>query len=107
MNLASGEPPTVYPPIISDRFSPEEGWKIYQERYKHSIEKPEEFWANEASKYLEFFSPYTSISNGNITDGDVNWFANGKLNVCYNCIDKHLPERADQVAIIWEGDEPG
>lgn len=44
---------------------------------------------------------------GGFEHGDVNWFAEGKLNVCYNCIDKHLPTRADQVALIWEGDEEG
>jgi len=47
------------------------------------------------------------VQSGSLLNGDVNWFANGKLNVCYNCIDKHLENgRGDQTAIIWEGDEP-
>ena len=97
----------VYSPIQSNQFSLEEGWNQYKSRYQESIENPDKFWANEAEKYISWFSSYTSVSDGGLVDGDVNWFANGKLNVCYNCIDKHLPGRADQFAIIWDGDEPG
>ncbi len=56
---------------------------------------------------LEFFSPYKNVSKGDFIQGDVRWFTEGKLNVCYNCVDKHLATRGDQTAIIWEGDEPG
>jgi len=56
---------------------------------------------------IEFFSPYKSISRGNFAQGDVRWFTEGKLNVCYNCVDKHLDTKGHQTAIIWEGDEPG
>lgn len=45
--------------------------------------------------------------SGGFAEGDMAWFTEGKLNVCYNCIDKHLPSRANQTALIWEGDEPG
>lgn len=71
------------------------------------MESPHEFWTEEANKYIEWFSPFTRVMDGDFVEGDMNWFANGKMNVCYNCVDKHLATKHDQVAIIWEGDEPG
>ncbi|MDF1623778.1 MAG: AMP-binding protein, partial [Pseudohongiella nitratireducens] len=50
--------------------------------------------------------PWDTVVSGDFSKADVKWFAGGKLNVCYNCVDRHLPTRADQVALIWEGDEP-
>ena len=63
-----------------------------------------------AKKFVHWFSGFdeSRVSGGSLTDGDVHWFMNGKLNVAYNCIDKHvMAGRGDQIAIIWEGDEPG
>lgn len=60
-----------------------------------------------SEKYLSWFSPFNRVLEGSFEDGDVRWFANGKINACYNCIDRHLPQRADQTAIIWEADEIG
>lgn len=90
----------------SKSFSPEEGWNLYKARYTESLVEPDKFWSDEAQKYISWFSPFTSVMEGTLDLGDVNWFANGKLNACYNCIDKHVSEKGDQVAIIWEGDEP-
>lgn len=56
---------------------------------------------------LSWFSPFARVSGGDLVDGDVHWFDEGKLNACYNCVDRHLPQREHQAAIIWEGDEPG
>ena len=122
-----------------------------QELYQKSLEKPDEFWREQAHKYLhvsiglgctipslsfmhalrsgsrvassadlallaitprartipQWFKDFDRVSQGSFEQGDVAWFLNGKLNASVCCIDQHLPQREDQVAIIWEGDEPG
>jgi acetyl-CoA synthetase len=84
-----------------------ETWASYSQKYKRSIEDPTGFWGEEAMKTLSWIQPFTSVVSGTFDAGDINWFANGKLNVSYNCIDRHI-ERGlgDKIAIIWEGDEP-
>ncbi|GAA6211324.1 acetate--CoA ligase [Hyphomicrobiales bacterium 4NK60-0047b] len=79
----------------------------YLEMYKASVETPDEFWG-EQGKRLDWIKPYTTVKNTSYDHDNVNikWFEDGTLNVCYNCIDRHLEKRADQVAIIWEGDDP-
>lgn len=79
----------------------------YQEMYAHSIKDPDGFWRDEA-KRLHWFREPTRIKNTSYAPDNVSikWFEDGVTNVAYNCIDRHLPERADQVAIIWEGDDP-
>ncbi|MER2490418.1 acetate--CoA ligase [Catenovulum sediminis] len=79
----------------------------YQAMYKQSIENPESFWA-EQGKRLDWIKPYSKVKNTSYEAGQVNikWFEDGQLNACYNCIDRHLPEKANQVALIWEGDSP-
>lgn len=79
----------------------------YEAMYTASIETPDTFWAEQATDFLDWTTPFTQVSNCDMAKGDINWFLNGKLNVSSNCIDRHLPARADQVAILWEGDEPG
>jgi len=78
----------------------------YQKWYKQSVADPEAFWA-EHGKRIDWFTPYTKVKNTSF-DGKVSikWFEDGVTNVSYNCIDRHLEKRADQVAIIWEGDNP-
>jgi acetyl-CoA synthetase len=78
----------------------------YRTMYEQSIDDPEAFWG-EQGKYLDWFKPYTKVKNASF-DGDVKirWFEDGQLNACYNCVDRHLPARAGQTAIIWEGDSP-
>jgi acetyl-CoA synthetase len=79
----------------------------YNEMYKRSIENPTEFWG-EAGKRLDWIKPYTKVKNTSFEPGKVSikWYEDGILNVSANCIDRHLKKRADQVAIIWEGDDP-
>jgi acetyl-CoA synthetase len=79
----------------------------YLAMYQRSIADPNGFWANEA-KRIHWFTAPTKIKNVNFGPGDVSikWFEDGVTNVAYNCIDRHLPKRAEQVAIIWEGDDP-
>ncbi|MGI1679825.1 MAG: acetate--CoA ligase [Cellvibrionaceae bacterium] len=78
----------------------------YDEMYKQSIESPDEFWAAQAKEFLTWDKPWTSVRDFDFPKGEATWFANAKLNVTTNCIDRHLPQRANQTAIIWEGDDP-
>ena len=60
-----------------------------------------------SKKYLKWIVPFNRVRDGGFVEGDINWFAGGKINACYNCVDKHIPSRENQVAILWEGDEMG
>jgi len=79
----------------------------YLSEYKASIEDPEAFWG-EKGKILDWIKPYTKVKNSSYAPGNVNikWFEDGELNVSVNCIDRHLGKKADQVALLWEGDSP-
>jgi acetyl-CoA synthetase len=79
----------------------------YKEMYAASINDPEKFWGEEARKRIHWMKPFTKVKNTSF-DGNVSikWFEDGKTNISYNCVDRHLEKRGDQVAIIWEGDEP-
>ncbi|KQN43516.1 acetyl-coenzyme A synthetase [Pseudomonas sp. Leaf48] len=78
----------------------------YQRLYRQSIEHPSTFWAEQATRFLDWSAPWDTVQRYNLKTGEASWFAGAKLNVSYNCIDRHLEKRADQVAIIWEGDNP-
>ncbi len=78
----------------------------YQKMYDQSIKTPESFWAEQANKYLTWEKKWDQVLTGNFDKKNVRWFVGAKLNVCVNCIDRHLPTRANQPAIIWEGDSP-
>ena len=78
----------------------------YRAMYDASIADPESFWAEQARSTLTWSTSFSSVVESNLREGQAKWFADGSLNVTVNCIDRHLPDRADQAAIIWEGDEP-
>ncbi|MFV2033357.1 MAG: acetate--CoA ligase [Gammaproteobacteria bacterium] len=79
----------------------------YAEMYQQSIDDPDGFWSEQAEKYISWFKPWDSVSNWSFSeDVHIEWFDGAELNVSYNCLDRHLETRADQVAIIWEGDDP-
>ena len=78
----------------------------YATMYRQSLEDPDTFWAQRAGEFLTWDQPWTRLSDNDISQGKANWFVDGKLNVSVNCIDRHLPERAEQTALIWEGDDP-
>lgn len=78
----------------------------YQAMYEQSINSPETFWAEQAQKFLTWQRPWSQVVKSDLARGEVEWFIGGKLNVSVNCIDRHLPSRANQTAIIWEGDNP-
>src|SRR4051794_833537 len=79
----------------------------YQEMYARSIEDPNGFWAEHA-KRVDWIKPFTKVKNTSFDPHNVSikWFEDGTLNACYNCVDRHLGKRGDQVAILWEGDDP-
>ncbi len=80
----------------------------YQSMYQQSVDDPEGFWSEQAEKYLSWFKPWSSVLDWSFDADDlhIKWFDGGELNVSYNCLDRHLDTRGDQVAIIWEGDNP-
>jgi acetyl-CoA synthetase len=79
----------------------------YLSMYQESIENNEAFW-NKHGQRIDWIKPYTQVKDVSYSKDDlhIKWFADGELNVCYNCVDRHLPTKADQTAIIWEGDNP-
>ena len=78
----------------------------YQQMYQQSIDQPDRFWAEQASEFLTWETPWQTLCHYDFAAGEAAWFGGGKLNVAVNCIDRHLASRADQIALIWEGDEP-
>jgi acetyl-CoA synthetase len=79
----------------------------YKDMYARSISDPNGFWA-EHGKRVDWIKPFTKVENVSYAPGNISikWFEDGVLNVAYNCVDRHLAKRADQTAIIWEGDDP-
>ncbi len=78
----------------------------YQEMYARSVSEPDSFWAEQAKEFVTWFRGWDKVQGGSYTEGKISWFEGAKLNVAYNCLDRHLETRGDQVAIIWEGDDP-
>lgn len=97
----------IYPPseqiISNSRFNAIE----YQDLYHKSITDSEEFWDYQAKQTLDWLSPWKKVKYKNASNADVQWFKGAQLNACYNCVDRHLPTRAEQTAIIHESDIPG
>ncbi len=78
----------------------------YRELYERSIADPEGFWAEQARVFLDWTRPWDRVLDGDYHKARTRWFEGGRLNACYNCVDRHLERRGDQVAILWEGDDP-
>ena len=78
----------------------------YESMYQRSIADPDGFWSEQAEAFLFWQKPWQTVSKIDMPSGNIRWFDGGQLNVSVNCIDRHLPHRAEQTAIIWEGDEP-
>jgi acetyl-CoA synthetase len=78
----------------------------YEQMYRQSVEQPEAFWAEQAREFLSWQQEWDQVVSADLAKGEAAWFAGGKLNVSVNCIDRHLDKRADQTALIWEGDDP-
>jgi len=78
----------------------------YRSMYQQSLDNPAVFWGQQAKQHLDWYQPWHTVVDQDFSTGEVKWFEGGKLNVSYNCIDRHLAEKGDQIAIIWEGDDP-
>ena len=78
----------------------------YEDLYKKSIEDPNTFWEEQAKKYLQWDSKWTDISEEDFSMGKISWFKEAKLNTSVNCIDRHLNTKKNDIAIIWESDDP-
>jgi len=78
----------------------------YGKLYSASISDPPAFWATQATRFLDWHQTWHTVVNHDYAKGQIAWFTGGQLNVCVNCLDRHLETRADQTAIIWEGDDP-
>lgn len=77
----------------------------YQQNYEASLANPQKFWDEQAQKYITWFKAYDKVLEGEFSSQNIQWFKNGKLNACYNCVDRHLPDKANQIAFYWEGND--
>ena len=96
----------TYPVLESAKSRAHINNEQYAEMYKRSIEDSDAFWAEQAEKFVSWFKKWDKVQQGDFQDANIKWFEGAKLNVAYNCLDRHLQSRGDQTAIIWEGDEP-
>ncbi len=78
----------------------------YKSMYEESLADPDKFWSQQADTFLSLYARWSEVSSSDLNTGSASWFTDASLNVSYNCIDRHLSSRADQTAIIWEGDDP-
>jgi acetyl-CoA synthetase len=78
----------------------------YQRLYRLSLDNPEWFWGEQA-KALTWFHPWHSVFDADYKEVDFAWFSGGRINACFNCVDRHLPQLGDKTALIWAQDEPG
>ena len=97
----------TYPPSAEFAASAHIDAEAYRTMYAESVSDPEGFWGKHG-KRVDWIRPYTKVKNTSFKPGniDIRWFEDGSLNVSANCIDRHMGTRADQVAIIWEPDDP-
>lgn len=97
---------TVYPVPSEFASNAHIDGNTYEEMYRQSITEPDLFWAEQAEKFLDWHKTWDEVSSFDFSTGEAKWFNGGQLNVSVNCIDRHLAERGDEIAIIWEGDDP-
>ena len=78
--------------------------ETYQQMYDRSVQDPEGFWAEQAEQQIDWFQKWDTVLQWDFDKADIKWFLNGKLNVSYNCLDRHVNAGAgDQTALIWQG----
>ena len=97
----------TYPPSSEFSKNAHVNAQGYQEMYSASIKDPDAFWSNHG-KRVDWIKPFSIVKNVTYAYPKVSikWFEDGTLNVAANCVDRHLPTRRDQTAILWEGDNP-
>jgi acetyl-CoA synthetase len=79
----------------------------YRELYAQSLSDPTRFWSEQAERFVSWSGRWRETGAWDFRAGKITWFAGGRLNVAYNCLDRHLDARGDRIAIVWEGDNPG
>ena len=103
-------PDIVQPPEAASTGAHVSNMEQYHELYERSAYDPEGFWA-EVAEGFHWYRKWDSVRSYNYDMDagpvELRWFEGGSTNVCYNCVDRHLEERGDKTAIIWEGNEPG
>jgi len=77
----------------------------YDRLYRQSVEDPDTFWTAQAQR-LTWMKQWSQVQRSDLRTGQARWFDGSQLNVSYNCIDRHLATRAEQTALLWEGDDP-
>ena len=93
-------------PIMQSNRKPLINAQEYESMYEQSMSQPDEFWADQADQFISWDKKWDKVSEVDFSKGKIAWFEGATLNVSYNCLDRHLPEKANQIAIIWEGDDP-
>ena len=78
----------------------------YEQMYLRSIKEPDNFWSEQAEQFISWFTKWDRVQNCDFETAKIAWFEGAELNVCYNCVDRHLEKRGNQTALIWEGDNP-
>ncbi len=81
--------------------------EAYAALYRESIEQPDLFWSRQAETFLHWTKPWDRVSDWDFDTGHIRWFEGAQLNASFNCLDRHLEQRGNQIALLWEGDEPG
>lgn len=104
--LIMDEDKNIYPITAAFAAKSHINAKQYQTLYQQSIDDPATFWDEQARHFIDWSQPWHTTKSGGFEKLDIRWFVGGKLNACYNCVDRHLPTRANKTAIIWEGDDP-
>lgn len=97
---------TIYPIIPSAVSANAISLADYSSDYQWSVEAPDGFWAHQAERFISWFEPWHTVSDCDFATAKIRWFEGGKLNVSYNCLDRHLADYGDRTAIIWVGDDP-
>ena len=77
----------------------------YEAMYQESLEDPKKFWGEQGKKFISWITPWKTVHKNDFKNGQTEWFIGGKLNVSFNCVDRHLEDRGNETAIVWEGDE--
>jgi len=95
-----------YPPPAQIAAGAHINEETYRRMYRQSIDAPEEFWAEQARAFLDWSRPWDKVLEWDYREGLIRWFDGAELNVCHNCLDRHLERHADRTAVIWEGDDP-
>ena len=94
---------TLYPVPLSFAKKAHLNESDYQALYKRSVAEPEAFWDEQAREFISWYKPWSHVLKGEFASGTSKWFVGGQLNVAYNCLDRHLDTRKNQIALLWEG----